>query len=325
MDDPWYELATKIRRQRERCGLSATDLAKRLDVSRTTIHNWESGKPIPIERCVGLAASLDIPHDELLQLHPYASPQHAPEQGVAASGTSGNRLLLVAAGTLLLIAVAAAIAVWQVSHSRCLATGAAGGSFGGVFSEAYQELGGMARLGCALDEVHRQGPGVVQTFEAGLLITFNQRDAFLISEDILRDYSSIADSATSQVLGTFSSDVRQCDVSRVVLLDGGWGPGALVEIAAGGAFLWLNPDLWVTYAGVGGPLGMLGAPTREETDRSDEGEAASFVGGRIARLFGETPEITPALGGPTEISPMDFDLADCEPAGASTTDLSPDG
>ena len=325
MDDPWYELATKIRRERERRGLSSTELARRLDVSRTTIHNWESGKPIPIERCVGLAASLEIPHDELLRLHPHAGPQHTAEAAVDSPSPFGNRLLLVAAGTLLLIAVAAAIAVWQVSHSRCLATGAAGGSSGGVFQDAYRELGGMARLGCALDEVHRQGPGVVQTFESGLLITFDRREVFLISEDILRDYSAIADSATSQVLGTFSSDVRQCGVSRVVLLEGGWGPGALVEISSGGEFLWLGPDLWVTYAVVGGPLGMLGSPAKDEVERSDDGESASFVGGSISRDFGGASVITPALGGAPEIPPMDFDITECEPAGVGASDVPSNG
>lgn len=59
-----------IRAQRRRHGMSVSELANRVGVSRPTVYDWESGKAAPHpERHVAIAAALDI-HPQLLFSYP---------------------------------------------------------------------------------------------------------------------------------------------------------------------------------------------------------------------------------------------------------------
>ncbi len=59
----------KIRKRRKELGLKQYELAERLDVSVTTVNNWENGrnKP-PIRKYVKVAKALDCKPSDLIEL-----------------------------------------------------------------------------------------------------------------------------------------------------------------------------------------------------------------------------------------------------------------
>jgi transcriptional regulator with XRE-family HTH domain len=317
VDDPWFQIARRIRTQRQRLGLSARDLSVILDCSRTTIHNWEAGRPIPLERCSQLAEALQIDTDELLRLHPYAADPEPSESmlKVVRTGPS-RRQVSVAIAVFAIVLVGAVVATWRTATTGCYQPGAGGGSMLGAFDQAYHRYGGKTTLGCATNEVHKWGSGYVQDFEGGtagrgILMTLDRTHVYSLAGSLFWSYVDLADGATADIAGVAVGDPVLCDSTVVVPLDGGLeGPGALVSMGPQDAFVWLPGDIWAAYKNQGGPDGLLGAPV-STLDRSEAGQSVAFAHGRIKHLYGTETVVDLVAASETPAIPLD--IATCTP------------
>lgn len=300
VDDPWYLIASRIRIEREKLGLSTTQLARGLGVSRTTIHNWEGGKPIPIERCASIASFLGIDHEELLTLHPHSTSLHLDNNNHDPGNPS--RLIKVGLAVTALIVIGTMLFTWSTAQASCVEPGAGGGSLLGPFRDAYDRYGGEPVLGCAINEVHKWGPGFVQDFEGGssersTLMTLNRTDVYYLGGDMWWDYVDIADGATPDVVGVAASEILQCGPATVLRLEGGHtGPGALVSNVSGDHHVWLDGDIWTAYKRAGGPMGRLGQPIGA-VEQDQTSTRAEFEGGTITHAHGEAAMVDPPLDG----------------------------
>lgn len=87
------ELDKQIRRLREKLGLSQSDIARKLDVTPSTISNWESGKARPrLDKMSQLADLLNVTVSELMgepgmEIPPPAESVRLP---VAVAGRAGE-------------------------------------------------------------------------------------------------------------------------------------------------------------------------------------------------------------------------------------------
>lgn len=71
-------LGTRIRKAREKCGLTQGQLANRIGVKRTSIERWESDQSVPrINKLTTMSGVLDVPLLWLL-----AGGESVPDQGV---------------------------------------------------------------------------------------------------------------------------------------------------------------------------------------------------------------------------------------------------
>lgn len=310
-DDPWYPLATRIRTERVGSGLSARELAERVGCSRATIHNWESGRPVPPEKCVRLAEALSLDPAELLSLHPGATPAVAtsPVTDRPSAPRTARRAWLVIAVLSLTVYV-----TWATATADCLEVGAGGGSMIGPFREAYERYGGPVVLGCPTNEVHKWGPGYAQDLSGGVagesvLVTLDRRAVRILPGPARHDFYAIAGVATTDFTGVAVSDPLVCGPAALILLDGGLdGPGALVT-ATGGRWVWIPADFWAVYEGNGGPAGPLGLPGGP-IEPIPGGRRLGFEGGVLAEEWGGPVVAEP----PIRTSVPAFDVAGCAPA-----------
>ena len=314
-DDPWYDIASRIERERTSRGMTRQALADRVGVSRTTIFNWESGRRIPVEKCASIADGLEIDLEDLLRVHPEVPTPAAPEAGPgeftqpAPTEVRITRrdILYVAAGIIALV-VGIAFAAASTAATECFAVGAALPSVSAEFNDAYAEAGGRSVLGCTTDEVHKFGPGVVQSFEGnevgdGLIMSLDRINAFVIAGQAQEAHRWIADGAAADVAGYPIDVARRCGETIIIPLSGGAaGAGALVQSAAGDAYVWMAGGVWKAYAETGGPFGPLGAPIASSFD--DAGHSAAFASGTIDAPHG-LDAIVSIDGGPRDAVPLD--------------------
>ncbi|WP_252898351.1 helix-turn-helix domain-containing protein [Apilactobacillus ozensis] len=62
------DLANKIKAQREKVGMSQTELAQKLHVTRQTVSRWENNQTIPnLDTLNDISDELDISLDDLLK------------------------------------------------------------------------------------------------------------------------------------------------------------------------------------------------------------------------------------------------------------------
>lgn len=62
------EIGKKIKQRRNELGITQETLAEKINVSRSTVSNWEIGRNYPdIQTIVSLSDELDISLDELLK------------------------------------------------------------------------------------------------------------------------------------------------------------------------------------------------------------------------------------------------------------------
>lgn len=328
-DDPWRELAERLRAERERLGLTTTDLAKLVDVSRTTISNWENGKRMPIERCAALAEALAIDQDVLLALHPESVPLHVggPNVSNGAEGTmpsapntfhqdlARSRWTWVAAASVALLAAVMGIVQFRPSGDGCVAVGDGSDLRRETFRETFAQMGGEARLGCAVNAVHQWGPGHVQDLDGGsagrsIIMSVDPSRAFVVAGELWRDYESIAGGATAAVAGLVDSPPHRCGDAVVVLLSGGLtGEGALIANGGDDQYVWLSGDIWRAYQDIGGPGGAYGAPLPVGMERSDSGARAAFEHGEIVHTYGRGTRLKPV---PAQSTPLRVE--ECAPA-----------
>lgn len=320
-DDPWYPLAGRIRSERIGRGWSAKQLADQVGCSRATIHNWEAGKPIPLERTALLAAALGLEPRTLLALHPHAAPPAAvnvaPPPAASPPPATTTRWWrhrgVVAGGSAAVIVVGTMFATWLTATAGCFEVGAGGGSMIGPFRSAYDTYGGRVVLGCAANEVHKWGPGYVQDLEGGSagrssLMTLNRTDVYVLAGPLWWDYVAVAGGATTDFAGLAASPPLRCGPSVLVLLDGGLdGPGALVE-SDSGSFVWVPADFWAQYRAAGGPAGPLGRPLADGVTRDSSGPTLLFEAGKMTKSYGGPVE------GASGIDATPFDLSRCTPA-----------
>lgn len=308
-DDPWYPLASRIRAERVRQGLSVRELADRVGCSRATIHNWESGRPVPVEKCARLAEALSLDPADLLSLHPGAAPPTA--------GSGENPVRTGAAPRLWVILALLSLTVyltWATATADCLEVGAGGGSMIGPFRDAYERYGGAVVLGCPTNEVHKWGPGYAQDLAGGsagdsVLMTLDRRTVRVLPGPARHDYYAIAGVATTDFTGVVVSDPLVCGPAVVFLLDGGLdGPGALVT-SADGRYIWIPADFWAVYTRYGGPTGPLGLPTGDAQPTSG-GRRFPFEGGLLVEEWGGPVIAEP----PIRTNIPAFDVAGCAPA-----------
>ena len=71
-----------VRRAIKKAG-SRAELARKLGVSRQTIHHWEDGRPVPPKRCVLIETVFGIPR-ELFRPDIYGRPTHRVSSARAA-------------------------------------------------------------------------------------------------------------------------------------------------------------------------------------------------------------------------------------------------
>lgn len=314
VEDPWFRIARRIRAERQRQGLSARELANLLDCSRTTIHNWEAGRPIPLERCPAIAKALHIDLDEFLALHPHAPT--LPDGEMQKPLLPVGRLVLVGLVVMAIVVIGAVTATWLTATADCFEVGAGGGSMLGPFRQAYERYGGEAVLGCATNEVHKWGPAYVQDFDGGaagrgVLMTLDRVNVFPLAGAMFSSYVDIADGATADLAGAPTADPRYCAGTIVVPLAGGIaGPGALVSVADGGQYVWLPPDIWIAFTNSGGVAGLLGAPLGD-AQRTPESESAQFQSGMVVHTYGVGTAVVTERTDHSAGSPLD--LASCQP------------
>lgn len=308
-DDPWYPLASRIRAERVRQGLSVRELADRVGCSRATIHNWESGRPVPPQKCVRLAEALAVDPADLLSLHPgAASPSGRPVEPSPRPPTARRAWVILA---LLSLTV---YLTWATATADCLEVGAGGGSMIGPFREAYERYGGAVVLGCPTNEVHKWGPGYAQDLSGGaagdsVLMTLDRRTVRVLPGPARHDFYAIAGVATTDFTGVVVSDPLVCGPAAVFLLDGGLdGPGALVT-SSDGEYVWIPADFWAVYGRYGGPSGPLGLPARAAQPASG-GRRLPFEGGLLVEEWGGPVVADP----PIRTNVPAFDVNDCAPA-----------
>ncbi|MDH3499252.1 MAG: helix-turn-helix domain-containing protein [Acidimicrobiia bacterium] len=317
IEDPWYRIASRIEKDRTRLGLTRRDLADRVGVSRSTIFNWESGRRIPVEKCATIAAALGIAPTELLELHPEVPMVTRADAPRPASSREAVRLtrrevLFVAFG-ISALAVGIGFAAWMSASTRCFTIGAGLPSSSAQFRQAYDDAGGHDTLGCAIDEIHRFGPGIAQHFEGrnvgtGAIMSLDRGEAFVLAGEAYAAFRWIADGSAPDVAGHPIAAPRRCGDTLVLTLSGGAaGAGALVETADGSGYVWMAGGAWPAFIAAGGPIGPLGAPMTSTWD--DDGFAVEFARGSISAGHGEEPVIT---GAGTTAAPLD--LSTCAPA-----------
>lgn len=290
-NDPWYPLATRIRTERIGQGLSVKELADRVDCSRATVHNWEGGRPVPLDKCARIAHALDIDPSELLALHPNSNPPARPRQPLPASRALARTwVVLGILGMTMYV-------TWATATAECLEVGAGGGSMIGPFREAYEWYGGAIILGCPTNEVHKWGPGYAQDLSGGvagdaILMTLDRRRVHVLAGPMRRDLYALAGVMTADFTGIATSDPLACGPGVLVLLDGGLdGPGLLVS-SADDAYVWVPADFWAVYRRYGGPFGPLGLPESDVVrDRAQH------------TLHFEHGDLRKELGGPVTVDP----------------------
>ncbi len=314
VEDPWYQIASFIERERTRKGLSRQQLADLVGVSRATIFNWENGRRIPVEKCATLAGGLGIPSDQLLKLHPEVLAAAPASTEALPSTSEGLRLtrrevLFVGLGIAALV-VGIGFAAWSTASTDCFAVGVGFPSSSATFRQVFDDAGGRTQLGCATDEIHKFGPGIIQHLEGGALgdgaiLSLDRQEAFVLAGEAYDTYRWIADGASADVAGYPIDQPRECAGTVIIPLAGGVaGRGALMESQDGSTYVWVAGGVWPTYLRTGGPTGPLGPPVRTEWD--DAGFTTVFAGGTIMSMHGRVPEISGAdSGGPA------FDVTNC--------------
>ena len=312
IEDPWYDIASYIEERRTQQGLSRQALAQRLDVSRATIFNWESGRRIPVEKCAAIAEGLGVSADDLLQLHPEVVTVNRPDREIAADDSgqtvrlTKRELLFVALGIAALV-IGIGFVAWSTASTECFTVGAGLASSSGPFREAYADAGGRDALGCAVDEIHKYGPGIVQrvaggTLNDGLILSLDRRNAHVFAGELYYAYDRISEGASADVAGHPIDSPRRCGDSIIVRLGGGAaGAGALVQSADRSTYIWLGAGVWPEYIAMGGPVGLLGSPTASRWH--DAGFEAEFEFGSIIALHGEAPVVTGGEPTPTHLEP----------------------
>lgn len=307
-EDEWYPIASLLRQRRAELGLSRDEVARRVDVTRSTIHNWESGRGFPIERCAAIADALEIDRDQLIAVHPSGQSQGAVAQVPPPQLQRAGLLLVV------VLLVASAGFAWSSLRADCKPVGSGGGSLIGSFQAAFERYGGEAVLGCPINEVQKWGPGYLQDFQGGStgrssLMSLDRQQVYVMAGPIWWDYVAIAQGSTPDFVGYPVTDPLQCGDAIVTLLDGGIdGPGALVS-SVEGRYVWLSADLWTAYAELGGPAGPLGQPLGV-VQRSPETEVVRFEQGGITHPFGEA-----TISDPQQLpASIRFDPARCQVA-----------
>ena len=313
IEDPWYEISARIQTERKRAGLTRQQLANKVGVSRGTIFNWESGKRIPVEKCVALAAGLNIATDDVLAIHPEVPTLDRPARHLAEPETvrlTRREIILiglVGAG----LVVGMGFLTWSTANANCTAIGAGNGTVAPQFRAAFESGGGRLALGCATEDVRKWGPGLSQSIEGGelgvgaILAAERGGPAFVLVGELWESFRWISDGASTDVAGYPVTPPLSCDGSYVVGLAGGAdGPGALVQHADGDTYQWLSGDVWYEYQMSGGPTGPLGRPLN--TTRDEAGLYAEFEHGSVTALYGSAP--TSQFDG-TAADPMD--LATC--------------
>lgn len=113
------KLEEQLRTLRQEKGLSQTELAEMMDVSRQAVSRWETGAVVPsTENLVRLSKLYDVPLDEIVRggIAAAEERQELPEQLETAERRSGGRKIVAwAVAILCLLALTAGIWIGYVA------------------------------------------------------------------------------------------------------------------------------------------------------------------------------------------------------------------
>ena len=308
--DPWYKIATTIREARIRAGFSIVQFANELDVSRSTVHNWESGKPVPINRCAQIASVLSLQPEEVLRIHPYSAlPEPEPEAEAHAIPPNLGRVFTVAAGLVIVVA-AAMILGWSSARADCYQVGVGGGVLSGPLREAHEMMGGEQTIGCAGSDTYKWADAYVQDLQGGrgtkgALFSLDREHVYTLVGPAFEDWEHIAGGGTPEIAGVPIAPPVQCGPSIIIELGGGWdGFGAIVSYDRGQRYAWLPARFWTYYVENGGHE-TFGDPLRS-SERSPNEVKLEFE--RVTLVSEQGGRPVPSE--PTNGQPLDIEECD---------------